>query len=143
MKAVVIRAPGGADVLKIEELPIPKPEAGKVLIKIKAFGLNRSELFTRQGHSPGVKFPRVLGIECCGIVEACPGGEFKEGEKVMTVSAFMFSPTVLGEVQSMVCSVRLIRSINSAWAASAAPSTAAMQNTRSCQLTKSSLSRRS
>jgi len=39
----------------------------------KAFGLNRSEMFTRQGHSLGVVFPRVLGIECVGVVEAAAG----------------------------------------------------------------------
>ena len=56
MKAVVIHHPGGAEVLKIEIRPIPKPQAGEVLIQVKAFGLNRSELFTRQGLSPGVIF---------------------------------------------------------------------------------------
>ncbi len=47
-----------------------------MLIRVKAFGLNRSELFTRQGHSPGVKFPRILGIEAVGLVEEAPGNEF-------------------------------------------------------------------
>jgi NADPH:quinone reductase-like Zn-dependent oxidoreductase len=68
MKAVVIREAGGPEVLKIESLPAPTPEKGEVLIRVKAFRLNRSELFTRQGHSPGVKFPRVLGIEAVGTV---------------------------------------------------------------------------
>jgi NADPH:quinone reductase-like Zn-dependent oxidoreductase len=54
------------------------------LIRIRAFGLNRSELFTRQGHSPGVRFPRVLGIEAVGTVAAAPGGEFREGDIVAT-----------------------------------------------------------
>ncbi|WP_373541921.1 alcohol dehydrogenase catalytic domain-containing protein [Chamaesiphon sp.] len=39
------------------------------MIKVKAFGLNRSEMLTRQGHSPDVQLPRVLGIECVGLVE--------------------------------------------------------------------------
>ena len=72
MKAAVIHEPGAPSVLKIEQLPIPTPKQDETLIKIKAFGLNRSEMFTRQGLSPGVKFPRVLGIEAVGIVEACP-----------------------------------------------------------------------
>ena len=59
MKAVVIREPGAPEVLAIEELPVPQPAPGWILIRVKAFGLNRSELFTRQGHSPGVEFPRV------------------------------------------------------------------------------------
>jgi len=84
MKAAVIREAGGPDVLKIERLPIPTPKSGERLIRVKAFGLNRSEMFTRQGHSPDVKFPRVLGIEAVGVVETAPGGEFRKGDTVAT-----------------------------------------------------------
>ncbi len=84
MKAVVIREAGGPEVLRIESLPLPMAKPGEVLIRVKAFGLNRSELFTRQGHSPNVKFPRVLGIEAVGIVEKAPGGEFQQGDVVAT-----------------------------------------------------------
>ena len=48
MKAAVIYEAGGPEVLKIEARPIPAAKAGQVLIAVKAFGLNRSELFTRQ-----------------------------------------------------------------------------------------------
>jgi NADPH:quinone reductase-like Zn-dependent oxidoreductase len=84
MKAAVIREPGGPEVLRIEQVPIPTPQRGQVLIRVKAFGLNRSELFTRQGYSPDVKFPRVLGIEAAGLVEDAPGGEFNNGDIVAT-----------------------------------------------------------
>ena len=86
MKAAVLERPGGPENFKIEERPLPKAEPGQVLVKVKAFGLNRSELMTRKGLSPGVKFPRVLGIECVGEVEHDPTGEFKPGQKV---AAFM------------------------------------------------------
>jgi NADPH:quinone reductase-like Zn-dependent oxidoreductase len=89
MKTVVMHAPGGPEVLKIERRPIPTPGAGEVLIRVKAFGINRSELFTRQGHSPGVRFPRILGIEATGPVESAPGGEFQPGETVATVMGGM------------------------------------------------------
>ncbi len=89
MKAAVVHEPGGPDVILIEQLPIPVPQNGEVLIAIKAFGLNRSELFTRQGHSPNVKFPRVLGIEAVGIVDNAPGGEFEEGDIVATAMGGM------------------------------------------------------
>jgi NADPH:quinone reductase-like Zn-dependent oxidoreductase len=56
---------------------------------VKAFGLNRSELFTRQGHSPNVKFPRVLGIEAVGLVEEAPGNEFQKGDIVATAMGGM------------------------------------------------------
>ncbi len=91
MKAAVIHEAGGPEVLKIESRPVPKAQDGQVLIQVKAFGLNRSELFTRQGHSPtsAVQFPRVLGIEAVGIVEAAPGGEFEQGDIVATAMGGM------------------------------------------------------
>ncbi len=89
MKAVVIRKPGPPGVLAIEELPVPQPAPGWVLIRVKAFGLNRSELYTRQGHSPDVEFPRVLGIEAVGIVEEAPGGECEPRQTVATAMGDM------------------------------------------------------
>ena len=89
MKAAVMHEPGAPEVLRIEELPVPRPAPGWVLIRVKAFGLNRSELFTRQGHSPGVEFPRVLGIEAVGKVEEVPSGDFERGQTVATVMGGM------------------------------------------------------
>jgi NADPH:quinone reductase-like Zn-dependent oxidoreductase len=89
MKAAVIHEPGGPEVLKIEERPVPVPQCGEVLVRVRAFGLNGSELFTRQGFSPTVKFPRVLGIEATGVVEEAPGKEFREGDIVATAMGGM------------------------------------------------------
>jgi NADPH:quinone reductase-like Zn-dependent oxidoreductase len=89
MRAVVLHAPGDPDVLKIETREVPQAQAGEVLIRVEAFGLNRSEMFTRQGHSPSVAFPRVLGIEAVGTVAAAPGGEFESGDKVASVMGGM------------------------------------------------------
>ncbi|OJZ90851.1 hypothetical protein ASPFODRAFT_124862 [Aspergillus luchuensis CBS 106.47] len=89
MKAIVIHHPGGPETLRIEHIPIPTPRIGQVLIRVKAFGLNRSEVFTRKGHSPGVRFPRVLGIEAAGIVVSAPGGEFPGGTVVLTAMGGM------------------------------------------------------
>ena len=89
MKAAVIREAGGPEVLKIESLPVPVPKMGEVLIQVKAFGLNRSELFTRQGHSPNVRFPRVLGIEAVGLVANAPGREFAAGDVVASAMGGM------------------------------------------------------
>ncbi|KAF7985167.1 hypothetical protein HWV62_7750 [Athelia sp. TMB] len=70
--------------------PAPSPKAGHVLIQVKAFGLNRSELFTRQGHSPGIKYPRVLGIECVGEVADSGGSDiWKVGDKVAAIMGGM------------------------------------------------------
>src|SRR4051812_35713591 len=89
MRAVVLDAPGPPDALTIRELPVPTPAAGWVLIEVKAFGLNRSELHTRQGLASGVTFPRVLGIEGAGVVARCPGGEFPVGQQVVTMMGGM------------------------------------------------------
>jgi NADPH:quinone reductase-like Zn-dependent oxidoreductase len=89
MKAAVIHEAGGAEVLRLERCPVPAPSPGEVLVRVKAFGLNRSELFTRQGLSPGIHFPRILGIEAVGVVELAPGGEFDQGEIVATAMGGM------------------------------------------------------
>ena len=89
MKAIVIEEPGGPEVLKIREIPRPSPRPGWVLIKVMAFGLNRSEMYTRQGHSPDVRLPRVLGIECVGIVEEAPQTRFQKGQKVAAIMGGM------------------------------------------------------
>jgi NADPH2:quinone reductase len=86
MKAAFIYKAGGPEQIVLEERVMPVPPEGWVLIKVKAFGLNRSELMTRKGYSPNVKFPRVLGIECVGEVVSDPTGELKQDQKV---AAFM------------------------------------------------------
>lgn len=88
MKAAVIYEPGGPEVLKLESRPMPTPQKGQVLIQVKAFGLNRSELFTRQGLSP-VTFPRILGLEAVGLVKEAPGKEFNQGDCVATAMGGM------------------------------------------------------
>jgi NADPH:quinone reductase-like Zn-dependent oxidoreductase len=89
MRAVVLEAPGPPQALQIRELPIPDPRPGWVLIRVKAFGLNRSELHTRLGLAEGVTFPRVLGIEATGVVAAAPGREFAVGQQVATMMGGM------------------------------------------------------
>jgi NADPH:quinone reductase-like Zn-dependent oxidoreductase len=89
MKAAVVRKAGGPEVLGIEDVPVPTPQPGEVLIRVKAFGLNRSELFTRLGQSPSVKFPRILGIEATGLVEDARGHDFRKGDIVATAMGGM------------------------------------------------------
>lgn len=82
MKAIVLYNPGGEANLILEERPIPVPKEGQVLVAVKAFGLNRSELMTRKGLSPDVTFPRVLGIECVGEIVSDPSKEFSQRNQV-------------------------------------------------------------
>lgn len=89
MKAWVIRHSGGPEQFQLEDINTPKPREGWALIRIRAFGLNRSELFTRNGDSPTVKFPRVLGIECVGEIVDDGGLGLKPGSKVAAIMGGM------------------------------------------------------
>jgi NADPH:quinone reductase-like Zn-dependent oxidoreductase len=86
--AVCVRA-GGPEVLEIRELPMPAVRAGWSLVRVKGAGLNRSELRTRQGHSPNVTFPRVLGIECVGVVAVSTDPTLPDGTTVAAVMGEM------------------------------------------------------
>lgn len=89
MKAAVTTRPGLPDVIEIREVPMPEVKSGWVLIRVKAFGLNRSELFTRRGDSPGVTFPRIQGIECVGVIEEDPSNTFQKGQQVAAIMGGM------------------------------------------------------
>ncbi len=82
MKAWRLHQPGGPDAFVLEDIPRPRATESQVLIEVRAFGLNRSEWFTRIGESPTVTLPRVLGIECVGNVVSAPAGQFQPGQRV-------------------------------------------------------------
>lgn len=84
MRAIVIKRFGDPDVLSIEERPDPQPQPGKVLIEVKAFGVNHAEIHMREGKWP--ESTEISGIECVGQVKADPSGRFAPGQKVV---AFM------------------------------------------------------
>jgi NADPH2:quinone reductase len=88
MKAVVLKNTGKPEVLAVSEVPVPTVKPGWVLIQVKAFGLNRSELMMRQyeGDAPYIQLPRILGIECVGLVANASDSHFKNGQKIV---AFM------------------------------------------------------
>jgi NADPH2:quinone reductase len=83
MKAIIISAPGGPEVLTPVELPDPEPAAGDVLIRVMAFGLNHAETYMRNGSFGPVA--QVTGIECAGIVESDPGGQLAAGTPVVAI----------------------------------------------------------
>lgn len=89
MRAIVVDQPGGPEVLKLCTVPVPEPAPGWVLIRVRAFGLNRSELHFRRGVATNGSFPRILGIEAAGIVVEAPGGEFEPGTQVATLMGGM------------------------------------------------------
>lgn len=89
MKAAITTKAGSPEVIEIQEVATPIVKSGWVLINVKAFGLNRSELFTRRGESPGVIFPRIQGIECVGIVEEDPSNTYAKGQQVAAIMGGM------------------------------------------------------
>jgi NADPH:quinone reductase and related Zn-dependent oxidoreductases len=89
MKAIVVRKAGGPEVLQYEEVPTPQVKPGWSLVKVMGFGINHSEIFTREGKSPSVKFPRILGIECVGLVTESTSPELAVGQKIISIMGEM------------------------------------------------------
>ncbi len=90
MKAIVIYQAGGPDQLKLVDLPTPQLHPGWSLVKIHAFGLNHSEVYTRKGQSPTVHFPRILGIEGVGeIAQTTDPQRLPVGQAVISIMVEM------------------------------------------------------
>src|SRR5579871_1465784 len=87
MRAIVIQQYGGPEQLGIQDLPVPDPASGRVLIEVKAFGLNHAEIYFRSGIWGEVA--KVSGIECVGVVKADPDGRFRPGQKVAALMGGM------------------------------------------------------
>jgi putative PIG3 family NAD(P)H quinone oxidoreductase len=76
MKAVLITRKGGPEVLELREIPTPTPAGGEVLIRVKAAGLNRSDVYSRTSRSYGSADPTIPGLEVSGVITACgPGAQ--------------------------------------------------------------------
>jgi NADPH:quinone reductase-like Zn-dependent oxidoreductase len=80
MRAIILKGFGGLDNLAYTDIPKPLPKAGEVVIQVKGFGINHAEIHMRRGE--WAEAAEVSGIECVGIVDSCPGGEFPVGAKV-------------------------------------------------------------
>lgn len=89
MKAVKIYQAGGPEQLIYQDVPTPDIKEGWSLVKIKGFGINHSEIFTREGKSPSVHFPRILGIECVGEVAQSSTPALVVGQKVVSIMGEM------------------------------------------------------
>jgi NADPH:quinone reductase len=83
MKAIWITRKGGPEVLELRDTPIPIPGAGEVLIRVKAAGLNRSDVLSRTSRSYGDDQPEIPGLEVSGtIVETNSVSRWKPGDQV-------------------------------------------------------------
>ena len=86
MRAVVMRARGGPEVLEVADLPVPEPGPKEVRVRLKAAALNHLDVWVRKGvASPKLPLPHVLGADGSGVVDAVgPGVEgFAPGDEVV------------------------------------------------------------
>ncbi|MDP9150497.1 MAG: NAD(P)H-quinone oxidoreductase [Myxococcota bacterium] len=86
MRAIVVREPGGPEVLELRDVPVPQPSRGEVRVRIRATAVNRADLLQRLGRHPppaGAP-PDIPGIEIAGEVDALGDGatEFELGDRV-------------------------------------------------------------
>lgn len=85
MRAIIVRKPGGPEALELTTVPRPQAQPGWSVIQVKGRGINHSEVFTREGQSPSVHFPRILGIEAVGVMaETTEENRLPSGQPVVT-----------------------------------------------------------
>jgi NADPH2:quinone reductase len=91
MKVIVITAPGGPEVLQVQDRPDPIPQNDEVLIEVKASGLNRADLLQRSGNYPAPPGAPadIPGLEISGVVKSCgpAATQWKPGDKVCALIA--------------------------------------------------------
>ncbi len=80
---------GGPEVLKLAEIPRPKPVHGQVLVRVAAAGVNPVDTYLRTGAYPNAKLPYTPGFDCAGTVEELGSDamELKHGDRVYTSAA--------------------------------------------------------
>ncbi len=90
-KIVRFHETGGAEVLKLEDLPLAEPGKGEVRLKVEAIGLNRGEIMFRKGkYLEAPQLPSRLGYEAAGIVDVVVAGtsSIHIGDRVSTIPSF-------------------------------------------------------
>src|SRR5438105_11830794 len=87
MRAIVVKAPGGPEMMELAEVPDPKPGEGDLLVRVRAAGVNRADLLQRMGHYPPPPGASdILGLEIAGeVLQASP--PFAQGDRVMALIA--------------------------------------------------------
>jgi NADPH:quinone reductase-like Zn-dependent oxidoreductase len=84
MRAMQAHQFGGPEQLKLEDAPEPKPEAGQVVIRVRAAGINPADLVRLSGRLGSLPLPYIPGTDVCGEVESVGTGvsNLKRGERV-------------------------------------------------------------
>jgi NADPH2:quinone reductase len=90
MKAIVIREPGGPDVLELRDVPEPSPSRGEVRVRVRATAVNRADVLQRMGAYPAPPgSPKdIPGLEYAGEIDALGEGvvDFALGERVFGIA---------------------------------------------------------
>ena len=87
MRAIVVRQPGGPEVMQVAEIPDPQPREGDLIVRVRAAGVNRADLLQRAGrYPPPPGEPDTIGLEIAGEVEH-PAGAHRRGDRVMALLA--------------------------------------------------------
>ncbi len=89
MKAVLVRQFGGPEVLKVEEVPVPKPAVGQVLVRVGGAGVNPYDTYMRNGtYAIKPELPYTPGSDAAGTIEAVGGSvsQVKPGDRVYTAN---------------------------------------------------------
>jgi NADPH:quinone reductase-like Zn-dependent oxidoreductase len=89
MKAYVVEQPGGPEVLQLRDIAAPEPADDEVHVRVRAFGINRAEVYWRAGQMGAITTARVPGIEAVGEVIHDPAGTFRTGQRIATAMGGM------------------------------------------------------
>lgn len=83
MQAIRMEQNGGPEVMKLVETAVPKPGAGRALVRIHAAGVNFVDIYHRRGFYP-VNLPYIPGLEAAGVIESVGGNAegFRPGDRV-------------------------------------------------------------
>ena len=86
MKAVFFEKPGGLEVLQYGEFPTPKPQKGEALVRVRATGLNRLDIWLREDkeNARNIPMPHISGSDAAGVIEEINGeSSLKIGQEVV------------------------------------------------------------
>ena len=108
MKAILIRAQGGRENLRLEEIEKPSPDSGEILVKVKACSLNYLDIFVRRG-MPGlpVDLPRIGGGDIAGEIEetilTLTPADIVKGRVTLDIKTALLARTNHLQVNGRVC----------------------------------------
>ncbi len=107
MRAMVIRAYGEPSVMQLEEIPVPVPKQGEVLVRMYATSVNPFDLYRRSGaakEQAPIAFPGVIGVDIAGMIQALGDGveAFSVGDSVLCMGDQTYAELCVVSATSLV-----------------------------------------